>query len=131
MKSHRKLSPDAPRQFILDFVETSREYPSLRALSLGIGRNHAYFDQYVKHWKPRDLPEKVREILAEKTKAPEWRFLPEDRRPLINKSSLDNSFEYLALKKICDSAELFELRLLYKVAEAIDLVVRARSKVRQ
>jgi phage repressor protein C with HTH and peptisase S24 domain len=44
---------------------------SLSELSLSVGKNHAYFQQFIKRGVPRQLPEEVRSRVAEILKVPE------------------------------------------------------------
>ena len=60
---------DAVRQLILNRA-SELERP-LSELSLKIGRNHAYLQQFIRRGVPVDLPEKVRGPLAAELKVPE------------------------------------------------------------
>lgn len=54
---------DAPRKLLLDTL-SRRPDLDLKNLSLMIGRNHAYLQQYLMRGSPRELPESVRHGLA-------------------------------------------------------------------
>ena len=54
---------DAPRKLLLDTLERRPDL-DLKNLSLAIGRNHAYLQQYVMRGSPRELPEAARHALA-------------------------------------------------------------------
>jgi SOS-response transcriptional repressor LexA len=54
---------DAPRKLLLDTL-ARRPDLDLKKLSLAIGRNHAYLQQYVMRGSPRELPETARHGLA-------------------------------------------------------------------
>jgi len=47
---------DAPRKLLVDTL-TRRPDLDLKNLSLAIGRNHAYLQQYLMRGSPRELPE--------------------------------------------------------------------------
>lgn len=64
---------DHVRELILRLAE--ERDTDLKALSLGIGRNHAYLQQFVKRGTPKELPENTRYALAE--------LLQVDQRQLI------------------------------------------------
>jgi SOS-response transcriptional repressor LexA len=54
---------DAPRKLLVDTL-ARRSDLDLKNLSLAIGRNHAYLQQYLMRGSPRELPESVRHGLA-------------------------------------------------------------------
>lgn len=54
---------DAPRKLLVDTL-SRRPDLDLKNLSLVIGRNHAYLQQYLMRGSPRELPEAVRHGLA-------------------------------------------------------------------
>ncbi|MBM3648006.1 MAG: helix-turn-helix transcriptional regulator [Alphaproteobacteria bacterium] len=54
---------DAPRKLLID-VLARRPDLDLKKLSLALGRNHAYLQQYLMRGSPRELPEAVRHRLA-------------------------------------------------------------------
>jgi SOS-response transcriptional repressor LexA len=54
---------DAPRKLLVDTL-ARRPDLDLKKLSLSIGRNHAYLQQYMMRGSPRELPEAVRHGLA-------------------------------------------------------------------
>ena len=54
---------DAPRKLLVDAL-TRRPDLDLKNLSLAIGRNHAYLQQYLMRGSPRELPEAARHGLA-------------------------------------------------------------------
>ena len=54
---------DAPRKLLVDSV-AQRPDLDLKKLSLSIGRNHAYLQQFLMRGSPRELPETVRHALA-------------------------------------------------------------------
>lgn len=54
---------DAPRKLLLDTL-ARRPDLDLKNLSLAIGRNHAYLQQYLMRGSPRELPETARHELA-------------------------------------------------------------------
>jgi len=54
---------DAPRKLLVDTL-AQRPDLDLKNLSLAIGRNHAYLQQYLMRGSPRELPESVRHGLA-------------------------------------------------------------------
>jgi SOS-response transcriptional repressor LexA len=54
---------DAPRKLLLDTLERRPDL-DLKKLSLAIGRNHAYLQQYLMRGSPRELPEGARRELA-------------------------------------------------------------------
>jgi SOS-response transcriptional repressor LexA len=54
---------DAPRKLLVDTV-ARRSDLDLKNLSLAIGRNHAYLQQYLMRGSPRELPETARHGLA-------------------------------------------------------------------
>lgn len=54
---------DAPRKLLVDML-ARRPDLDLKNLSLAIGRNHAYLQQYLMRGSPRELPEAARHGLA-------------------------------------------------------------------
>ncbi len=54
---------DAPRKLLVDTL-ARRPDLDLKNLSLAVGRNHAYLQQYLMRGSPRELPESVRHGLA-------------------------------------------------------------------
>ena len=54
---------DAPRKLLVDTL-ARRPDLDLKSLSLTIGRNHAYLQQYLMRGSPRELPEAARHTLA-------------------------------------------------------------------
>jgi SOS-response transcriptional repressor LexA len=54
---------DAPRKILLDTL-ARRPDLDLKNLSLAIGRNHAYLQQFLMRGSPRELPESARQGLA-------------------------------------------------------------------
>jgi phage repressor protein C with HTH and peptisase S24 domain len=56
-------SMDAPRKLLVDAL-ARRPDLDLKNLSLAVGRNHAYLQQYLMRGSPRELPESVRHGLA-------------------------------------------------------------------
>lgn len=54
---------DPPRKFLVDIL-SQRADLDLKNLSLAIGRNPAYLQQYLMRGSPRELPEMVRQALA-------------------------------------------------------------------
>src|SRR4029450_9450559 len=54
---------DAPRPLLVDTLARGPDL-DLKNLSLAIGRNHAYLQQYLMRGSPRELPEAVRHGLA-------------------------------------------------------------------
>lgn len=54
---------DGQRRLVLDLVH--RRGTNLKAVSLAIGRNHAYLQQFMNRGKPRRLPEDARRALAD------------------------------------------------------------------
>jgi len=54
---------DAPRKLLVDTL-ARRPHLDLKNLSLAIGRNHAYLQQYLMRGSPRELPEPARHGLA-------------------------------------------------------------------
>src|SRR5258707_14137454 len=54
---------DAPRKLLVDTLERRPDL-DLKKLSLAIGRNHAYLQQYLMRGSPRELPETARHGLA-------------------------------------------------------------------
>lgn len=54
---------DAPRRLLADTL-ARRSDLDLKNLSLAIGRNHAYLQQYLRRGSPRELPESARHRLA-------------------------------------------------------------------
>jgi SOS-response transcriptional repressor LexA len=54
---------DAPRKLLIDTL-ARRPDLDLKKLSLAIGRNHAYLQQYLMRGSPRELPETARHGLA-------------------------------------------------------------------
>jgi len=54
---------DAQRRLVLDLVQ--RRGTNLKAVSLAIGRNHAYLQQFMSRGKPYRLPEDARRSLAD------------------------------------------------------------------
>jgi SOS-response transcriptional repressor LexA len=61
MDQTRKL--DAPRKLLVDTL-AQRPDLDLKKLSLAIGRNHAYLQQFLMRGSPRELPEAARHALA-------------------------------------------------------------------
>lgn len=57
------LPMDSARKLLVDTL-TQRLDLDLKKLSLAIGRNHAYLQQYLKRGSPRELPEAARHGLA-------------------------------------------------------------------
>lgn len=53
---------DPPRQLLVKLIANAET--DLASVSRGIGKNHAYLQQYLKTGKPRELPERVREALS-------------------------------------------------------------------
>ncbi len=60
---HHRDHMDAPRKLLVDTL-TRRPDLDLKNLSLAVGRNHAYLQQYLMRGSPRELPESVRHGLA-------------------------------------------------------------------
>lgn len=56
---------DLPRQNLLAAIATASPPINLKQLSLALGRNHAYLQQYMRRGSPQTLPEEVRYKLAE------------------------------------------------------------------
>ncbi|CAN5874556.1 hypothetical protein BH11PSE3_BH11PSE3_51050 [soil metagenome] len=54
---------DVPRKLLMDTL-ARRPALDLKKLSLSIGRNHAYLQQFLMRGSPRELPEAVRQALA-------------------------------------------------------------------
>lgn len=54
---------DAPRKLLIDTL-ARRPNLDLKNLSLAVGRNHAYLQQYLMRGSPRELPEAARHALA-------------------------------------------------------------------
>src|SRR4051812_43163106 len=54
---------DVPRKLLLDTL-ARRPDLDLKNLSLSIGQNHAYLQQYLMRGSPRELPDSVRRGLA-------------------------------------------------------------------
>lgn len=54
---------DAPRKLLVDTI-AQRPDLDLKKLSLAIGRNHAYLQQFIMRGSPRELPEVARHALA-------------------------------------------------------------------
>lgn len=54
---------DAPRKLLVDTL-ARRPDLDLKNLSLAVGRNHAYLQQYLMRGSPRELPEAARHALA-------------------------------------------------------------------
>ena len=61
MEQARKM--DAPRKLLVDTL-AQRPDLDLKKLSLAIGRNHAYLQQFLMRGSPRELPESARHALA-------------------------------------------------------------------
>ncbi|HYC63999.1 MAG TPA: S24 family peptidase [Reyranellaceae bacterium] len=61
MEQARKM--DAPRKLLVDTL-AQRPDLDLKKLSLAIGRNHAYLQQFLMRGSPRELPEAARHALA-------------------------------------------------------------------
>jgi SOS-response transcriptional repressor LexA len=61
MDTARKM--DAPRKLLVDTL-AQRPDLDLKKLSLAIGRNHAYLQQFLMRGSPRELPEAARHALA-------------------------------------------------------------------
>lgn len=59
---------DQVRAFLL--AETKRQGIDLKQLSIEMGRNHAYFQQYIRRRIPERLPHEARIWLAERLKVP-------------------------------------------------------------
>ena len=61
MDTARKM--DAPRKLLIDTL-AQRPDLDLKKLSLAIGRNHAYLQQFLMRGSPRELPEAARHALS-------------------------------------------------------------------
>lgn len=55
---------DAPRRLLIEL--TASQDTTLAELSRGMGRNHAYLQQFVMRGSPRELPEFAREFLGQR-----------------------------------------------------------------
>lgn len=58
------ISPDSMRQKLIETVRTHPAKPNLKSLSLALGRNPAYLQQFITRGSPRVLPETLRHRLA-------------------------------------------------------------------
>jgi hypothetical protein len=66
------MNLDPPRTLLLKLIA---DYETdLASVSKALGRNHAYLQQYIKRGTPQELPEEVRERLAERFNVPADEF---------------------------------------------------------
>lgn len=79
---------DPLRRRILDLVAEKGE--TLKSVSLAMGRNHAYLQQYIHSGKPRRLPEDIRYRLAKHLGVDERELRDEE----ISQSSVSDSFVF-------------------------------------
>jgi hypothetical protein len=79
---------DRPRQALVKAISKSPHQFTLKDLSLALGRNHAYLQQYLERRSPVRLPEDVRYQLAEMLDIPHQSLMPTTFRkniPLTSK----------------------------------------------
>lgn len=103
---------DAPRKLLVDTV-AQRPDLDLKKLSLSIGRNHAYLQQFLMRGSPRELPEGARHALA-----PLLGIAPDDLRSYASPSVGGGRLE----------AELRAPSAQRAAAERADLPVYASSE---
>ena len=78
---------DRPRRALVEAIANSPLAPSLKELSLALGCNHAYLQQYLERWSPEVLPEGIRHRLAEMLNIPHESLMPDNLKKQISKSS--------------------------------------------
>lgn len=78
---------DRPRRALVEAIANSPLAPSLKELSLALGRNHAYLQQYLERWSPETLPEGIRHRLAGMLNIPHESLMPDKLKKQITKSS--------------------------------------------
>ena len=78
---------DRPRRALVEAIANSPLSPSLKELSLALGRNHAYLQQYLERWSPETLPEGIRYRLAEMLNIPHESLMPDKLKKHIAESS--------------------------------------------
>ena len=78
---------DRPRRALVEAIANSPLAPSLKELSLALGCNHAYLQQYLERWSPEVLPEGIRHRLAEMLNIPHESLMPDKLKKQISKSS--------------------------------------------
>jgi len=78
---------DRPRQALVKAIEKSPQQFTLKDLSLALGRNHAYLQQYLERRSPARLPEDVRYQLAKMLNIPHQSLMPTKLRKHIAKAS--------------------------------------------
>ena len=78
---------DRPRRALVEAIANSPLAPSLKELSLALGCNHAYLQQYLERWSPEVLPEGIRHRLAEMLDIPHESLMPDKLKKQISKSS--------------------------------------------
>lgn len=67
---------DRVRRLIKDRIDTMGL--NMSKVSRGLGRNHAYIQQYIERGTPRELPEAIRRKLAPILQVPETQLRPDD-----------------------------------------------------
>lgn len=77
----RNNREDAIRRRIIEAINSLPEKTNLKRLSLMLGRNHAYLQQYLHRGSPRALPEELRYQLAELLDIDERDLSPIAREP--------------------------------------------------
>lgn len=75
-----KSQLSSERRAILSLIENEDEPLSLARISRALGRNDAYFHQYLYRQSPRLLPEKERSILARLLGVPQSDLLADEQR---------------------------------------------------
>src|SRR5512139_1179552 len=94
---------DAARKLLIDTL-ARRSDLDLKNLSLTIGRNHAYLQQYLMRGSPRELPEAARHGLA-----PLLGVLPDDLRstaPPSGGGRLEGTLRAMGSLRAADRADL-------------------------
>lgn len=80
----RIVKLDEARASLLDAISRAQPKPTLKDLSLRLGRNHAYLHQYIYQGKPQQLPEDVRLYLSKTLNVDEYALMGERVRLLSN-----------------------------------------------
>jgi hypothetical protein len=84
---------DRPRQALVKAIAKSPHQLTLKDLSLALGRNHAYLQQYLERRSPARLPEDVRYQLAKMLDIPHQSLMPTQLKKHMLKTLTDiNSY---------------------------------------
>lgn len=100
---------DPPRLLLMELI-ADRE-TDLKTVSIAMGRNHAYLQQYLKRGKPRDLPEDARTQLGEHFNIDPDRFRrPRKQLGRPGLSETPEAFTHAAMADVSRRGEFFTPR---------------------